>query len=111
MAYEYASVGTQRLTTQGFLLPTGTNYAYKIFHVTAVSSSSGQICKFFQTTSTTTATPTTTEYITVPLTDSTTGLFVGECDFGYGRLINQNVVIVSVTGQSYICVDYVAINN
>lgn len=109
MGYEYASVGTQRFTNQQFLTPTGPNYAYKIMHVTAVGSLTGQVCKFFQTTQTTTATVTTTEYITVPLTDSTTGLVLGDVDFGCGRLIDQNVLVTSFTGQSYICVDYVAI--
>lgn len=110
MSYEYLTVGSQRFDRQGFLQPTGSNYTYKIYHVTAVGSTSGVTMDICATTATTTATVTATKYISLALNNSETGFYSAEWDVHYGRLFdsgpNTNVLIMTCTGFSYAVVDY-----
>lgn len=113
MAYEYLTVGSQRFDRQGFLNPTGSNYAYRIYHITAVGSASGAVLDICQVTTTTTATATATKYISLPVNDSGTNFYSKEWDVHYGRLFdsgpNTNVLVHTFTGFSYVVIDYTVV--
>jgi hypothetical protein len=106
MAYEYLSVGSQRIDRQAYLLPTGNNFAYRVYHITAVGSASGAIMDLCQVTAGTTATSTTTKYISIPLNNSGTNFYSQEWDTHYGRLFEGNVLVHTFTGISYAVIDY-----
>lgn len=113
MSWEYLTVGSKRFDSQGFLTPTGSNYTYKVYHVTAVSTSTGGVCELASTSATTTATVTSTKFISIPVNSSSTAFYSGEFDAHYGRLFdsgpNQNVLVMTFTGFSYMVVDYTAL--
>jgi hypothetical protein len=107
MAYEYLTVGSQRFTVQGYLTPTNPDYAFRIYHVSVVGSSTGAIMDICQVTAGTTATSATTKYISVALNNSGTNFYSAEWDVHYGRLFDGGVVLVhTCTGFSYAIVDY-----
>ena len=109
MSYEYFSIGTQRFTVQGFIGATDPAYAIRILHVSAVGSASNAQLVISSTAATTTATDTTTPYITLPLTTSGTNM-TAEWDSHYGRLFDSGKALLhTYTGFSYAVVEYVVL--
>ena len=113
MSYEYLTVGSKRFESQGFLTPTGSNYTYKIYHVSVCGSTGNVVLDICATTATTTSTVSATKLISIPLVNSGTNFYSGEYDLHYGRLFdsgpNQNVLVLTCTGFSYAVVDYTAL--
>lgn len=112
MSYEYLNVGTQRFDGQGFLNPTATGYAFKIYHVLAVGSTNNAQISLNLISSTgsalTTATNNTNAYLTLPLSTSGTNV-MGVWDSHYGTLVNGPVLLHTCVGFSYAVVQYNAV--
>lgn len=108
MPYDYLSAGTQRITNQAYLLPTGNQYSYRIYNVTAVGSSPNVQVQIAQITPEgPTTTNVSTAYISVPLNNSGSNLMLGSWDSHYGTLIDGGGALVhTCAGFSYATVTF-----
>lgn len=104
MSYEYCIAGTTRFTQQGYITPTSS--AIRIYEVFVVASGSNQSIYFTDNAPTTTATSTTTEKLRVPVTDSTTGYFVGQYSNSVGIRFNSSALLHTCSSISYVVVNF-----
>ena len=115
MAYEYASVGTQRLTAQGYIGSTSPNYAIMLLHVTVVGTYANYLTCYISNIVPTSiangaATNTTTAYLPLTLLFSGTNTFWNDWDTHYGMLFDQGYPLLhTFTGFSYAIVQYVVL--
>ena len=109
MAYEYLTIGTQRIDRQAYIGPTDSNFCIKLYHVTACGSTSNATV-VISISQGTTATNITTPYLHLPLLDSGT-LYSVDWDSHYGRIIGTpndtgTALFHTFTGFSYALVEY-----